>query len=214
MRIYDYLTLLGVQVPLVIHSKHSEPFTYFHHYRQADGQWLWKKHNIERCWDYAYSGKNVVISIMDDGIEHKHPDLKQNYYAPASYDVNDGDWNPAPRYDRLNTNRHGTRCAGVVSAKAGNSICIPGIAHKSKIGGIRMLDGNVNDLVEAQSIGFGNDKIDIYVGSWGPPDDGATLEGPGYYTSHAFKRAVKYGRKNKGNIYRVVRIKQAFQKKN
>lgn len=151
---------------------------------------------------------------MDDGIEHKHPDLKQNYYAPASYDVNDGDWNPAPRYDRLNTNRHGTRCAGVVSAKAGNSICIPGIAHKSKIGGIRMLDGNVNDLVEAQSIGFGNDKIDIYVGSWGPPDDGATLEGPGYYTSHAFKRAVKYGRKNKGNIYRVVRIKQAFQEKN
>ena len=169
---------------------------------QVDGEWLYKKHNIDRCWDYAYSGKDVVISIMDDGLEYHHPDLQQNYDPFASFDVNDNDRNPSPRYDRLNTNRHGTRCAGVVSAKADNSICVPGIAHKSRIGGIRMLDGVVNDLVEAQSISFNNDKIDIYVGSWGPPDDGATLEGPAYFAKKAFRRAVNYGRSGKGNIYR------------
>ena len=121
-------------------QKYNDPFF-------GDGLWLWKKHNIDRCWDYAYSGKNVVISILDDGLEHQHPDLKQNYFPQGSYDVNDGDWDPTPRYNRLNTNRHGTRCAGVVSAKADNSICIPGIAHKSKIAGIRMLDGIVNVIV-------------------------------------------------------------------
>ena len=55
---------------------------------------------------------------------------------------------------RKEINRHGTRCAGEVAAGANNGICVPGIAYNAKIGGIRMLDGDVTDLVEAKSIGF------------------------------------------------------------
>lgn len=36
--------------------------------------------------------------------------------------------------------------------------------------GIRCLDGDVSDIVEAMSIGFNNHYIDIYSSSWGPSD--------------------------------------------
>lgn len=69
-------------------------------------------------------------------------------------------------------NKHGTRCAGEVAAIAFNDICGVGVAYKAKIGGVRMLDGTVNDAVEAKALGLNPDHIDIYSASWGPEDDG------------------------------------------
>ena len=37
-----------------------------------------------------------------------------------------------------------------------------------------MLDGMVNDAVEARSLSLNPDHIDIYSASWGPEDDGKT----------------------------------------
>lgn len=53
------------------------------------------------------------------------------------------------RYDLIDSNRHGTRCAGEVAATANNSECAVGIAYGAGIGGVRMLDGDVTDAVEA-----------------------------------------------------------------
>ena len=41
-----------------------------------------------------------------------------------------------------------------------------------------MLDGDVTDLVEAKSIGHNQGHVDIYSASWGPDDDGRTVDGP------------------------------------
>jgi hypothetical protein len=76
-------------------------------------------------------------------------------------------------------NKHGTRCAGEVAAVAQNDICGVGVAYNAKIGGVRMLDGTVNDAVEAKALGLNPDHIDIYSASWGPEDDGSTVDGPG-----------------------------------
>jgi len=43
--------------------------------------------------------------------------------------------------------------------------------------GVRMLDGEVTDRVEARSLNFALEHIDIYSASWGPDDDGTTVEG-------------------------------------
>lgn len=57
--------------------------------------------------------------------------------------------------------------------------------------GIRMLDGDVTDAVEAESLSFRQDYIDIYSASWGPTDNGRTVDGPGPLTWEAIENAIK-----------------------
>ena len=118
--------------------------------------------NVQEAWEMGITGKGIVVTILDDGIEKANPDLVANYDPEASYDVNQNDADPTPRYDLIDSNRHGTRCAGEVSASANNSICGVGIAYDSRIGGVRMLDGDVTDAVEARSLSLNNQHIDIY----------------------------------------------------
>lgn len=39
--------------------------------------------NVQAAWKRGYTGKNVVVTILDDGIERNHPDLAPNYVSPA-----------------------------------------------------------------------------------------------------------------------------------
>uniref|UniRef100_A0A1I7WCK1 Peptidase_S8 domain-containing protein n=1 Tax=Heterorhabditis bacteriophora TaxID=37862 RepID=A0A1I7WCK1_HETBA len=68
-------------------------------------------HNVKEAWDLGYTGRGVVVTILDDGLERTHPDIAPNYVsdARASYDVNDRDDDPMPRYEYSDENRHGTR---------------------------------------------------------------------------------------------------------
>uniref|UniRef100_A0AAQ4NZV3 Proprotein convertase subtilisin/kexin type 5b n=1 Tax=Gasterosteus aculeatus aculeatus TaxID=481459 RepID=A0AAQ4NZV3_GASAC len=157
--------------------------------------------NILGAWKRGYTGKDVVVTILDDGIERNHPDLFQNYDPQASFDVNGNDMDPMPRYDATNENKHGTRCAGEVAAAANNSHCIVGIAYNAKIGGVRMLDGDVTDMVEAKSLSLQPQHIDIYSASWGPDDDGKTVDGPASLARQAFENGIRMGRKGRGSIF-------------
>jgi len=157
--------------------------------------------NVQEAWAMGVTGKGIVITILDDGIEKNNPDLVANYDPQASWDVNQNDDDPTPRYDMVNSNRHGTRCAGEVSATANNSLCGVGVAYDSRIGGVRMLDGDVTDAVEARSLSLNNQHIDIYSASWGPDDDGKTVDGPGQLASRAFIQGVAGGRGGKGSIF-------------
>lgn len=158
-------------------------------------------HNVKEAWALGYTGRGVVITILDDGLERTHHDLAANYDPDASYDVNDRDGDPMPRYDYADENRHGTRCAGEVAAVFNNSLCVVGIAFNAKIGGIRMLDGDVTDAVEATSLSHNSQHIDIYSASWGPDDDGRTVDGPATLTKNAFERGITEGRQGKGSIF-------------
>lgn len=37
--------------------------------------------NVRRAWERGYTGKGVVVTILDDGIEKDHPDLRKNYVS-------------------------------------------------------------------------------------------------------------------------------------
>ena len=157
--------------------------------------------NVIEAWKEGVTGRGVVVTIVDDGIEKDHPDLILNYDPLASTDINDNDSDPHPRYDLSGTNRQGTRCAGQVAASANNSVCVTGIAYNAQIGGIRMLDGSITDAVEARSISFNSNHIDIYSFAWGPDDDGKTVDGPGNLATSAIKNGTTHGRDGKGSIF-------------
>ncbi|KAM6984828.1 proprotein convertase subtilisin/kexin type 5 [Aplochiton taeniatus] len=157
--------------------------------------------NIEGAWSRGHTGKGVVVSILDDGLDREHPDLRPNYDPSASYDVIGNDPDPSPRQGSSPANDHGTRCAGIIAAAGNNSECSVGIAFNARIGGIRMLDGDVTDMVEAQSLGFRQQHIDIYSASWGPEDNGRTLEGPGPLARLALENGIRIGRHGRGSVF-------------
>ncbi|XP_061555258.1 proprotein convertase subtilisin/kexin type 5-like [Phycodurus eques] len=162
--------------------------------------------NIAGAWGRGYTGRGVVVSVLDDGIDGEHPDLKRNYDALASFDVNGQERHPSPSYSVMAANYHGTQCAGMVAAAiaANHSTCTMGVAFHTRIGGVRMLDvpnGEVTDTAEAQALSFKPQHVDIYLASWGPDDDGATVDGPGPLTRLALQNGIQTGRHGRGSVY-------------
>ncbi|KAI9560352.1 hypothetical protein GHT06_014369 [Daphnia sinensis] len=157
--------------------------------------------NVLPVYDMGYTGRGVTVLVLDDGIEGSHTDIRNNYNAKISYDMNDDDPDPTPRYGKGAVNSHGTRCAGEIAMVANNKKCGVGVAFNVSIGGVRMLDGAVSDRVEASSLLYALEMVDIYSASWGPSDDGKTVEGPGRLVRQALLRGVTEGRNGKGAIY-------------
>lgn len=62
---------------------------------------------------------------------------------------------------------HGTKCAGAAAASGNNSLCGVGIAYGAYVGGIRILDGPVTDLLEARALAYKASDVDIKSASWG-----------------------------------------------
>lgn len=54
-----------------------------------------------------------------------------------------------------------------------------------------MLDGTITDLLESKALLFKPNYINIYSASWGPIDDGATMEGPKPLAKAALQEGVK-----------------------
>lgn len=59
------------------------------------------------------------------------------------------------------------------------------------LSGLRMLDQPfMTDLIEANAMGHMPNDIDIYSASWGPTDDGKTVDGPRNMTMRAIVKGV------------------------
>ncbi|KAI0882156.1 peptidase S8/S53 domain-containing protein [Annulohypoxylon maeteangense] len=153
--------------------------------------------NVTGVWLAGVTGKNATVAIVDDGLDMYSNDLKPNYYAEGSYDFNDQRPEPRPT---LSDDRHGTRCAGEVSA-ARNDVCGVGVAYDSKIAGIRILSKLISDADEAEAMNYDFQHNDIYSCSWGPPDDGKSMDAPGLLIKKAMLNGVQNGRGKKGSIY-------------
>lgn len=153
--------------------------------------------NVTRVWLDGITGKGVISAVIDDGLDLYSDDLKPNYYANGSWDFNDPGPDPKPR---LSDDKHGTRCAGEIAA-ARNDVCGVGMAYDSKIAGIRILSKPISDEDEAASINYHYQENQIYSCSWGPPDDGRTMEGPSILIQKAMVNGVQNGRGGLGSVF-------------
>ncbi|KAL2139175.1 hypothetical protein VTI28DRAFT_5673 [Corynascus sepedonium] len=153
--------------------------------------------NVTDVWLQGVTGKNATVAIVDDGLDMYSNDLKDNYYALGSYDFNDKVDEPRPR---LSNDNHGTRCAGEVAAGR-NQACGVGVAYDARIAGLRILSKLISDADEALAMNYDYQHNQIYSCSWGPPDDGESMDAPGILIRRAMLNAVQNGRGGLGSIY-------------
>ncbi len=152
--------------------------------------------NVMGVWD-SFNGSGVVISVIDDGVEHSHPDLTDNYVSVHSYDWCGDDADPDPS----SSDGHGTAVAGVAAGTGNNSIGVTGAAFGASIAGHRLIACGFSDSTGADALSYHNGGIDIYSNSWGPFDSGNILDGPGPITIAAIEDSIYNGRSGLGNIY-------------
>ncbi|KAL9963153.1 hypothetical protein ACROYT_G032328 [Oculina patagonica] len=124
--------------------------------------------NIISAWAANYTGKGILVAVVDDGVDGSHPELKTNYNSTASYDYVDGEAVPFGKQ----VSGHGNMCAGVIAGLANNNKCGVGLAYNAKIAGIRLFDDDIKstDATESKALIHEIDSIDIYSNSWGPGD--------------------------------------------
>ncbi|KAI8146504.1 peptidase S8/S53 domain-containing protein [Fennellomyces sp. T-0311] len=153
--------------------------------------------NVTGVWSQGVTGQNVVVAILDDGLDMQSEDLKDNFFAAGSYDFNARTALPMPRLDDDN---HGTRCAGEIAAVK-NDVCGVGMAYGAKVAGIRILSEDITDAEEAEALNYHYQDNHIYSCSWGPPDLGEVAEAPQGIVLDAIKNGIQNGRNGSGTIF-------------
>jgi subtilisin family serine protease len=88
------------------------------------------------AWEITTGDPNIVVAVLDTGVDSNHPDLVNNLVP--GYDFIDNDAKPDPSLDHKQ-NAHGTACAGLVGAQGNNGIGVSGVTWNSKIMPIRLL---------------------------------------------------------------------------
>jgi len=105
-----------------------------------------KQVKITDVWN-NYSGSNVVVAVIDDGVDIGHPDLKNNIWRnqkerlnTSNDDDNNGYKDDYYGYNFIDNNAnmipngsHGTAVAGIIAAQKDNFTGVAGIAPSAKI---------------------------------------------------------------------------------
>ncbi len=157
---------------------------------------LWVDANVTSVWD-TFEASGITIGIIDDGVQHAHPDIQPNYNTSLDYDYNSNDSDPTPV--NLTEDSHGTACAGVTAAPGGNGIGVSGAAPLATLTGFRLIAAPATDQNEADAFLVNNSSIHVKSNSWGTPD-GSGYGGPGPLAAAALETAVTTGRGGKGVI--------------
>jgi subtilisin family serine protease len=110
--------------------------------------------------------RNVVVGVIDTGIDFRHPNLAPNLDFGKSVSCIGGTPNTSPSNWDDDTAGHGTHVAGTIAAsseKAGG-LGIDGVAPNVRIAAIKTGDSDGNFLLEAVVCAFkwaGDHKIDV-----------------------------------------------------
>lgn len=174
-------------------------------------QWHLLDFGLPQAWELqtgqAQAGKsNVVMAIIDSGIDISHVDLREKVLP--GYDFFDKDTNPSPGPQSPDPN-HGTHVAGIAVAVGNNAEGVAGVAYG---GGVKLLplkvfpdapgSGNINALLDAllwaagfdvKGVGKNPNPAQIINVSLGvkPSDvDGATLKAIEDVTKRVYDKGV------------------------
>jgi hypothetical protein len=139
-------------------------------------QWYLQKIHADSAWEKISESPDMVIAVIDSGIDINHPDLKDNIWVNKKEiagngkdddkngfidDVNGWDFvtntpDPSPKFSSGWTEAgvsHGTMVAGIIAARGNNGQGIAGVTWRTQIMPLRVLndkgEGKVSDVVRA-----------------------------------------------------------------
>ena len=128
------------------------------------------------AWEETKGNEQVIIAVIDTGIDFDHPDLEGKIISGGFDFVNDDN-------DAADDNGHGTFVSGLAAAKSNNGVGIAGVSWNSKILPIKAVEsdgaGFVSWLTEAVSYAADNgaDVISMSLGfSLEPNEEAPALE--------------------------------------
>jgi thermitase len=118
-----------------------------------DEQWALRKVGALCAWDRTTGSTEVIVAIVDSGVDPTHPDLVDRLRTDG-YDFVDDDSDPRDE------NGHGTHVAGIVAAVLNNNEGVAGLAPNVTILPVRVMDvrGRGSDRAIARGIRFSADK--------------------------------------------------------
>ncbi len=153
-------------------------------------QWNLEHTAIPDAWDVTMGSSDIVIAVLDSGVDLSHPDLSANIWTNPNEIPGNGidddlngfeddvhGWNFLDGTSDVtpDDSAHGTFVAGVSAAVANNSIGIAGAAPNIKIMPIKIFDGPFEYLPEIEiaeafdyAFSMGADIINLSDGGYTP----------------------------------------------
>ena len=146
-------------------------------YYSSSGSWgqqypdLYGLHKIDagHAWDVTTGSNDVIVAVVDTGVDYTHPDLAANMWTDATghhgYDFVNHDNYP------MDDNGHGTHCAGIIGAVGNNGLGVVGVNWHTKIMAVKALDatGSGGSSTLASGLCWAADNgADVISNSWGP----------------------------------------------
>ncbi len=131
-------------------------------------QYHHNKINSQAAWEVSTGSKQVVVAIIDTGVNYKHPDIAPNYWSnPGESGVDakgkdkssnglDDDGNgyidDFRGWDFVNNDNdpdddlgHGTHCAGIIGAKGDNGKAVSGVNWDVSLVGLKFINGKTGE---------------------------------------------------------------------
>lgn len=149
---------------------------------------------MERAWAITTGSRDVIVAVIDTGVNYRHPDLANNMWVneaelngePGVDDDGNGYVDDIYGYnfvknngDPMDDNGHGTHCAGTIGAEGNNGIGVVGVAWKVRIMAIKFLDaggsGTLDNAIKALEYAA-KSKAVILSNSWGGNINSELLE--------------------------------------
>ena len=109
-------------------------------------QWGLQRINAPRAWPITEGDPNIVIAVLDEGVELAHPDLN---LWPISYST------ITHTLDGSAVGDHGTACAGIISSQIENATGAAGLAGKCRV---MAISTNWADVQIAEGLYFAADN--------------------------------------------------------